>query len=66
MIRFALKTWLAGAAFASSVAAANTPQHPVYFDSGQYTALFAQGARRWHLQPWGRGGLALVGPAFGE
>jgi hypothetical protein len=52
MIRFALKTLLVGAAFASGAAAANAPQHSVYFDSGQYTASFAQGARRWHLQPF--------------
>ncbi|MGH8090779.1 MAG: hypothetical protein ACREO6_04915 [Rudaea sp.] len=51
MIRFALKTLLVGAAFASGTATANAPQHPVYFESGQYTALFAQGAQRWHLQP---------------
>jgi hypothetical protein len=51
MIRFALNTLLVGAAFASGAATANAPQHPVYFESGQYTALFAQGAQRWHLQP---------------
>ncbi|HSN01038.1 MAG TPA: hypothetical protein VLS52_08535, partial [Rudaea sp.] len=32
-------------------AAASIPQHPVYFESGQYSAVFAQGALRWRLQP---------------
>lgn len=51
MFKPLLKTLLAGAAFACGAADAHIPQQPVYFDSGQYTASFAQGARRWHLQP---------------
>lgn len=51
MIRFALKTLLVGAAFACGAVAANIPQQPVYFESGQYSASLAQGAHRWHLQP---------------
>lgn len=51
MFSFALKTLVAGAAFASGAAAASIPQHPVYFESGQYSAVFAQGALRWRLQP---------------
>ena len=51
MFRSALKTLVAGAAVASSMASASIPQHPVYFESGQYSAVFTQGAQRWRLQP---------------
>ena len=38
-------------ALASAVASTRLPPKPVYFESGQYSAALAQGARQWHLQP---------------
>jgi hypothetical protein len=51
MFRFTLQALLVCACFASGAAAANIPQHPVYFESGQYSAAFAQATMRWRLQP---------------
>lgn len=38
-------------ALASTVASTRLPPKPVYFESGQYSAALAQGARQWRLQP---------------
>src|SRR5512135_894976 len=52
MLRFTSNALVAAAALCfGSVAAANMPNEPVYFDSGQYSASLLQNAHLWRLQP---------------
>jgi len=51
MLKFAVIALTGGVALASAVASTRLPQKPVYFDGGQYSAAFSQGARLWRLQP---------------
>ena len=51
MLKLALIAATGCIALASTVASTRLPPKPVYFESGQYSAALAQGARQWHLQP---------------
>ena len=42
---------IAGCIALSALASTRLPPKPVYFESGQYSATLAQGARQWRLQP---------------
>ena len=44
-------TAMAGIALATAAASTRLPPKPVSFESGQYSAALAQGARQWQLQP---------------
>lgn len=51
MLKLALAAITGGLAIAGAMASVRLPQRPVYFDAGQYSAVFAQNARQWKLQP---------------
>jgi hypothetical protein len=51
MFRVALKSSIAAAVLASGAAMANIPAPPAYFESGQFSASFAQDSRHWQLLP---------------
>lgn len=51
MLKLALAAVTGGLAIAGAMASVRLPQRPVYFEAGQYSAVFAQNARQWQLQP---------------